>query len=67
MNSELVHTWISELVSAGNDIGVPGLPNSTGITTVKPAATTSSPNAMTSGVIPGSSWITMTPGPEPFV
>ena len=34
VNSELLHTWISELVSEGNDIAVPGVPNSTGITTV---------------------------------
>ncbi len=34
VNSALLHTWIIELVREGNDMAVPGVPNSTGITTV---------------------------------
>ena len=48
-------------------IAASGSPNSCGITTVCPRATTSSANAITSGVIPGISWITITPVPEPLV
>ena len=33
--------------------------------TVKPAAITRRPKSATSGVMPGTSWITTTPGPEP--
>ena len=47
-------------------IGASGVPNRCGITTVNPAATTSSANPITSGVRPGISWITMTPGPLPL-
>ena len=36
------------------------------MTTVNPAATTSSPNPITSGVRPGISWMTITPGPVPL-
>ena len=43
-----------------------GVPNRLGITTVKPAATTSSEKAITSGVIPGISWMITTPGPLPL-
>jgi hypothetical protein len=35
------------------------------MTTLYPAATTSSAKSITSGVMPGSSWMTTTPGPEP--
>ena len=47
-------------------IGASGVPNRCGITTVKPAATTSSANPITSGVMPGISWMTFTPGPLPL-
>ena len=45
---------------------MPGVPKRSGITTVNPRATTSSANATTSGIMPGISWITMTPGPVPL-
>lgn len=44
----------------------PGRPNSDGMTTVKPRVTTSSANSSTAGVMPGISWITITPGPLPL-
>ena len=49
----------------GSEIARPGVPTSEGMTTVNPAATTSLAKAATFGVIPGISWITMTPGPVP--
>ena len=46
-------------------IGRPGSPNSDGIATVNPASTTRRPKSATSGVMPGTSCTTITPGPEP--
>ena len=46
--------------------GPPRRPNSDGSTTLNPRATTSSANAITAGVMPGISWITITPGPLPL-
>ena len=66
VNSRLTHTRASDRATVARFIGAPGRPNSTGITTVKPVATTSSANATTSGVMPGISWMTMTPGPVPL-
>ena len=43
----------------------PGVPTNDGITTVKPAFTTSFANAVTAGVMPGISCTTITPGPLP--
>ena len=43
-----------------------GLPNSDGITTVNPRPATSSAKSITFGVMPGTSWITITPGPSPL-
>ena len=42
---------------------LPGVPSSDGMTTVNPASTTSLANFVTSGVIPGISCTTTTPGP----
>ena len=45
--------------------GAPGVPNIDGIATVMPRSTQASANATTSGVMPGISAITTTPGPLP--
>ena len=47
------------------DGSLPGVPTSDGMITVKPRSTTSFANLVTSGVMPGISWITITPGPSP--
>src|SRR5215210_4481803 len=44
----------------------PGVPNKDGTATVNPAATSRSPNPTTSGVMPGASGSSTTPGPEPL-
>src|SRR3954452_12423245 len=45
---------------------LPGVPNNDGITAVQPISATLRPNAATFGVTPGTSWMTMTAGPEPI-
>ena len=65
MNSRLTHTRPKVDARVRGDIDAPSVPNRLGITTVKPASTTSGPNVATSGVMPGISWITITPGPSP--
>ncbi len=45
--------------------GRPGVPTRSGITTVKPRSTTSFAKSITLGVMPGISWMTITPGPVP--
>ena len=52
--------------TAAGVIAPPASPNSCGITTVCPAATTSSANVTTASVIPGISCTTTTPGPVPL-
>ena len=56
----------SALARLPGPIAASGSPNRCGSTTVCPRATTSSANAITSGVIPGISWMTITPVPEPL-
>ena len=66
MNSRLTQTRPKVFAVFTAFIGASGVPNRLGITTVKPASTTSSPKPITDGVRPGISWITMTPGPLPL-
>jgi hypothetical protein len=47
------------------DTSRPGSPNRCGSTAVNPSRATRRPNAATRGVIPGSSLMTITPGPVP--
>ena len=65
VNSLEMQTWASDFTMAPVDISRPGVPKSDGMTTVKPASTTSSAKACTFGVMPGISWMTTTPGPVP--
>src|SRR4051794_18624544 len=65
-NSLETQTLTSDFTISPVDIALPGVPNSDGITTGKPASTTSSANACTDGVMPGISWMTTTPGPVPL-
>ena len=66
LNSLLTHTRLVTERIVPTDIAAPGGPNRCGMTTVNPRSTTSSANVITLGVIPGISWITMTPGPDPL-
>ena len=66
VNSLFTHSLGNILATCLTVAGPSTSPNRCGITTVNPAATTSSANAITSGVMPGISWITTTPGPVPF-
>ena len=66
LNSRLTQTFGSTWPTYAGDMGRSGVPKRCGITTVNPAATTSSQKPMTSGVRPGISWITITPGPVPL-
>ena len=66
MNSLLTQTFGIVPAKDFTPGGASGSPNRCGITTVCPRATTSSANAITSGVIPGSSWTTITPVPLPL-
>ena len=66
VNSLLTHSFGKTFANTRGVAGSSGVPNRCGITTLKPAATTSSPNAITSGVIPGISWISTTAGPLPL-
>ncbi len=65
LNSLLTQTLPSALTNGTGAIVEPTSPKRCGRTTVNPRATTSSAKPSTSGVIPGISWITMTPGPLP--
>ena len=65
LNSRFTHTRGRVVAMAPKLIGAPAVPNRLGMTTVNSASTTSSAKVMTSGVMPGSSWMTMTPGPVP--
>ncbi len=64
-NSRETHPCIADFATYGTEISRPGVPNSCGIATVKPASTTRWANATTFGVMPGISLITTTPGPLP--
>ena len=66
VNSRLTQTLAMLRTVSSTVAGAPARPNSDGITTVKPRATTSSANSSTAGVMPGISWITITPGPLPL-
>jgi hypothetical protein len=62
----LGHTDLDEAATASGLFGaLPGVPTNDGITTVNPRSTTSFANLVTSGVMFGTSWITITPGPLP--
>ncbi len=52
-----MQTLPREATSYGIDIARPGVPTSDGMTTVKPASTTSLAKWATLGVMPGISWI----------
>jgi hypothetical protein len=64
-NSRLTHACATDFNAYETDIGSPGVPKSEGSTAVNPRAATRRANAATSGVMPGTSWITITAGPEP--
>jgi hypothetical protein len=66
VNSRLTHTFGNVDSIDRGPTGASGVPNRCGRTTVNPAATTSSANPITLGVRPGTSWITITPGPDPL-
>ena len=66
VNSLETHTLAKDDIAYPFDISLPGVPTRSGITTVKPADTTSSAKAATFGVMPGTSCTTTTSGPDPF-
>ncbi len=65
VNSFATHPRTIAAAADAFDGGLPGVPNSDGITTVKPRSTTSFANFVTNGVMLGTSWMTTTPGPVP--
>jgi hypothetical protein len=66
LNSRLIQMRAMERTACASVAPASGRPNSDGITTVNPRPITSSAKAMTFGVMPGTSWITITPGPLPL-
>src|SRR5437764_3058135 len=64
-NSRDTQPCHTDLAVYATDTSRPGSPRSDGIATEKPASMRRRPNAATFGVIPGSSWMTTTPGPVP--
>ena len=64
-NSRATHIDAIDCTPYSVVTGLPGVPTNDGITTVNPASTTSFANCSTRGVMPGTSWITTTPGPAP--
>jgi hypothetical protein len=65
-NSLAMHTRAKVLATYPPLIGLPGVPNGDGTTTVKPWETRWSARPSTSGVMPGISGTSTTPGPAPF-
>jgi hypothetical protein len=65
VNSCDTHTDAKVLAMAPADAGAPGSPNRCGRTTLSPRSATRRPNAATRGVMPGTSLMTTTAGPDP--
>ncbi len=64
-NSRDTQHQASTGVALRADVASPGTPNRCGSTAVHPSSATRSANATTSGVIPGTSAMTITAGPVP--
>ena len=61
-----MHTCVNDFIDVARAlIGCPGSPTSDGIATVNPASISRRPKSATSGVMPGISCTTTTPGPVP--